>query len=56
MLGIFPAGPGMDLHVVKGNEVLNHIAQTQASSGFTHTAIAFQTREQAVALEQLMAA
>lgn len=56
VLGIFPAGPGMDLHVVKGNEVLNHIAQTQALSGFTHTAIAFQTREQAVALEQLMAA
>ena len=56
VLGIFPSSAGMDLHVVKGTDVLNHIAQTQATGDFTHTAIAFQNREQAIALEHAIAA
>ncbi|WP_407146188.1 hypothetical protein [Bradyrhizobium sp. ORS 86] len=56
VLGIFPSAAGMDLHVVKGTEVLDQIAQTQVSGDFTHTAIAFQNREQAIALQQAMAA
>jgi len=56
VLGIFPSAAGMDLHVVKGTDVLNHIARTQVSGDFTHTAIAFQNREQAIALEHAIAA
>ncbi len=56
VLGIFPSGAGMDLHVVKGRDILAHIAQTQTAGDFTHTAIAFQNREHAMALQQAMAA
>lgn len=55
VLGIFPAGPGMDSRGQGQRSPQSHRTDL-FSSGFTHTAIAFQTREQAVALEQLMAA
>jgi len=56
VLGIFPSTTGMELHVIKGGEVLNQIAHTQTTADYTHTAIAFQNRAQAVALQQALAA
>ena len=56
VLGIFPSDEGMGLHVVKGSSVLDRLATAQTQGLYTHTAIAVQTREQAVALQELMAA
>jgi len=57
VLGIFPsASEGMGLHVIKGAELLRQIANTNAAYDYTHTAIAVHNREQAVALEQALAA
>lgn len=57
VLGIFPSiEEGIGLHVIKGGELLREIAETDASGDFTHTAIAFHNREQAVALQQVLAA
>ncbi|QPF84732.1 hypothetical protein IC762_34970 [Bradyrhizobium genosp. L] len=56
VLGIFPAQGGPDLHVIKGSEILNYIARSQTDADYSHTAIAFQSRDQAVALQQALAA
>jgi hypothetical protein len=56
VLGIFPSGAGMELHVIKGTEILNQIAQSETAEDYTHTAIALQSREQAVTLQQALAA
>lgn len=56
VVGIFPSNSGTDLHVIKGRDVLDHIARSQTSADYTHTAIAFQNRDQAVALQQALAA
>jgi hypothetical protein len=56
VLGIFPTNAGMDLHVVKGAGVLDQIARSQTTGEYSHTAIAFQTREQAIALQHAMTA
>ena len=56
VLGIFPSAAGMDLHVVKGGEVLDRIARSHSAANYTHTAIAFPSREQAIALERALAA
>ena len=57
VLGIFPcAVEGMGLHVIKGHDVLNRIANSNESADYTHTAIAVHTREQAVALQQILVA
>jgi hypothetical protein len=57
VLGIFPcAVEGVGLHVIKGHDILNHIAHSNADADYTHTAIAVHTREQAVALEHALAA
>ena len=57
VLGIFPcAVEGMGLHVIKGHDILQHIASSNADADYTHTAIAVHTREQAEALEQVLAA
>jgi hypothetical protein len=56
VLGIFPSQSGTDLHVIKGNEILAHIARSQTAADYTHTAIAFQSRDQAIALQQALAA
>ena len=57
VLGIFPsASEGMGLHVIKGENLLRQIANTNTVGDYTHTAIAVQNREQAVALQQALAA
>ncbi|VIO81540.1 hypothetical protein [Bradyrhizobium ivorense] len=56
VVGIFPSQSGPDLMVIKGHEVLDHIAQSQSAAEYSHTAIAFQTRDQAIALQQALAA
>jgi len=57
VLGIFPvAGEGVGLHVIKGEEILRQIAVTNSISDYSHTAIAFHNRDQAVALQQMLAA
>ena len=57
VLGIFPcAVEGMGLHVIKGHEVLHGIANSNETGNYTHTAIAVHNREQAVALQQVLAA
>lgn len=56
VLGIYPSDGGMGLHVIKGDEVLRHIANTDAVGDFTHTAIAVHNREQAVFLQAALAA
>ena len=55
VLGIFPSGEGMGLHVVKGSSVLDRLATLQSNALYTHTAIAVQNREQAVELQALVA-
>jgi hypothetical protein len=57
VLGIFPcAVEGIGLHVIKGQAILNHIASSNAEADYSHTAIAVHTREQAQALEHVLAA
>jgi hypothetical protein len=56
VLGIFPSAAGMEFHVIKGNEILNQIVQSQTAEDYTHTAIALQSREQAVTLQLALAA
>ena len=56
VLGIFPSTAGMEFHVIKGNEILNQIVQSQTAEDYTHTAIALQSREQAVTLQLALAA
>jgi hypothetical protein len=57
VLGIYPsAEQGFGLHVIKGGELLRQIAHTHSAGDYTHTAIAVHNREQAVALQQVLAA
>jgi hypothetical protein len=57
VLGIFPSTiDEMGLHVIKGAELLRQIASNTATGDYTHTAIAVHNREQAVALQQALAA
>ena len=56
VLGIYPSDDGMGLHVIKGEEVLRYIANTNAIGDYTHTAIAVHNREQAIALQTALAA
>jgi hypothetical protein len=57
VLGIYPSdSEGMGLHVIKGDEVLRQIANTNATGDYTHTAIAVHNREQAIALQEALAA
>jgi hypothetical protein len=55
VLGIYPSESGMGLHVVKGSSLLDRLATLQSNALYSHTAIAVQTREQAVALQMLAA-
>lgn len=54
VLGIFPASDGLGLHVIKGDAILQQIAHHGAPIDYSHTAIALQTREQAVTLQRLL--
>ena len=57
VLGIFPSSTDeMGLHVIKGAELLRRIASNDATGDYTHTAIAVYNRDQAVALQQMLAA
>jgi hypothetical protein len=55
VLGIYPSGNGMGLHVVKGSSLLDRLATLQSNTLYTHTAVAVQNREQAVQLQALIA-
>jgi len=56
VLGIFPSNEqDVGLHVIKGNELLRTIANSNETGDYTHTAIAVQSREQAVTLQALVA-
>ncbi len=56
VLGIYPsADQGIGLHVIKGDELLRRIANSNDGGDYTHTAIAVYTLEQAVTLKALVA-
>ncbi len=56
VLGIFPSHEdGVGLHVIKGNELLRQIANSNEDGDYTHTAIAVENREQAVTIQALVA-
>jgi hypothetical protein len=57
VLGIFPAADeGVGLHVIKGEEILRQIATANSIGEYTHTAIALRNRDQALVLQQMLAA
>ena len=55
VLGIYPSTQGMSLHVIKGNDLLRRIANSNDACDYTHAAIAVQDLEQAVTLQALVA-
>lgn len=56
VLGIFPSpDKGVGMHVIKGDELLRQIANSNDAGDFTHTAIAVYNLEQAVTLKALVA-
>ena len=56
VLGIFPSpDEGIGLHVIKGDELLRQIANSNEAGDYTHTAIAVHSLEQAVTLKALVA-
>jgi hypothetical protein len=56
VLGIFPSHEeGIGLHVIKGDELLRQIANSNEAGDYTHTAIAVHNLEQAVTLKALVA-
>jgi hypothetical protein len=55
VLGIYPSAEGMGLHVIKGDELLRQIANSNEVGDYTHAAIAVQDQEQAETLQALVA-
>lgn len=55
VLAIFPAQEGMGLHVIKGEEILDGIANSRTSTMYSHTAIAVPDLQHAQALKYLTA-
>ena len=56
VLGIYPsAEQGVGLHVIKGDELLRQIANSNEAGDYTHTAIAVYNLEQAMTLTALVA-
>ena len=56
VLGIYPSREeGFGLHVIKGDELLRQIANSNEVGDYTHTAIAVHNLEQAVTLKALVA-
>mgnify|MGYP000883512030 FL=1 len=56
VLGIYPSDEeGVGLHVIKGDELLRRIANSNEAGDFTHTAVAVHTLEQAMTLKALVA-
>jgi len=56
VLGIYPSPEeGVGLHVIKGDELLRQIANSNEAGDYTHTAIAVYNLEQAMTLTALVA-
>jgi len=55
VLGIYPSGDEIGLHVVKGRHILDKIAKSQTTAMYTHTAIAVPDMHHAESLRQLTA-
>ena len=55
VLGIYPSVEGIGLHVIKGDELLRQIANSNEVGEYTPAAIAVQDREQAETLQALVA-
>ena len=56
VLGIYPSEQeGVGLHVIKGDELLRRIANSNEAGDFTHTAVAVHPLEQAMTLKALVA-
>ena len=55
VLGIYPCAEGMGLHVIKGDELLRQIANSNEVCEYTHATIAVPDREQAETLQALVA-
>ena len=55
VLGIYPSGDEIGLHVVKGRQILDEIAKSQSNATYTHTAIAVPDLHHAESLRQLTA-
>ena len=55
VLGIYPAGDEIGLHVVKGRQILDQIAKSQTVAMYTHTAIAVPDLRHAESLRRLTA-
>jgi len=56
VLGIYPSEQeGVGLHVIKGDELLRRIANSNDAGDFTHTAVAVHNLEQAMTLKALVA-
>lgn len=55
VLAIFPAQEGMGLHVIKGKEILDRIANSRTTAMYSHTAIAVPDLEHAEVLKLLTA-
>ncbi|MBI5319458.1 hypothetical protein [Bradyrhizobium sp.] len=55
VLGIYPSHEGVGLHVIKGDDLLRRIANSNEAGDYTHTAIAVHNLEQAATLKALVA-
>ena len=55
VLAIFPSQEGMGLHVIKGSEILDKIANSRSNAIYSHTAIAVPDLEHAKVLKHLTA-
>jgi hypothetical protein len=55
VLAIFPSDEGMGLHVIKGKEILDRIANSRSHAIYSHTAIAVPDLQHAQALKVLTA-
>ncbi|CUT12576.1 hypothetical protein BF49_7120 [Bradyrhizobium sp.] len=53
VLAIFPSGEGMGLHVIKGGDILDRIANSRTHASYSHTAIAVPDLEHAEVLKHL---
>jgi hypothetical protein len=53
VVGIYPSGDDMGLHVVKGRQILERIATSKATATYSHTAIAVPDIHCAEMLRQL---
>lgn len=55
VLAIFPSQDGMGLHVIKGSQILENIANSRTNAMYSHTAIAVPDLEHAQILKHLTA-